>query len=115
MTDWLFDDVPNVAVLTTRSVIHDGAWIANVFRGASDGGWQFHDGGTHTPREKDARVVSLHSMVLRDDTLTELADLPEGWQAWREAPTAPWRRSRTGWRGTIARLRQRSAALRRRM
>lgn len=96
MTDWPFDDPPNVAVLTTRSIVHDGAWIARVSRDADDGGWQFHDGAAGDPDEADALVVSLRSMVLRDGTLNELADLPEGWHAWRDGPAAPWQRARAG-------------------
>ncbi len=96
MTDWPFDDPPNVAVLTTRRVVQDGAWIAHVSRDADDGGWQFLDGAPGGPSEADALVVSLRSMVLRDGTLKELADLPEGWHAWRDGPAAPWRRARSG-------------------
>ena len=31
---------------------------------------------------------------LRDGTLNELADLPEGWRAWRDGPTARWQRGK---------------------
>jgi len=40
-------------------------------------------------------VVSLRSMVMRDATLARLADLPEGWHAWRDGPTAPWQGARS--------------------
>jgi hypothetical protein len=32
-------------------------------------------------------------MCQRDPTLLELADLPEGWRAWRERVGAPWQRA----------------------
>ena len=41
-------------------------------------------------------VVALSSMVSRDGTLNELADLPEGWCAWRNTPGAPWQRRKIG-------------------
>lgn len=94
--EWLFPDPTNVAVLTTCSIIHGGAWIAHVSHSGDDGDWQFHDSEPGAPREEDAMVVSLHSMVTRDGTLNQLADLPEGWRAWRSGPAAPWQRGRVG-------------------
>ena len=96
VADWTFQDDPDVAVLTTRSIVRDGAPVVHVSHDADDGSWQFHDGTPGTPREEDALVVSLRSMVLRDGTLNELADLSEGWRAWRDGPAAPWKRTRIG-------------------
>lgn len=93
---WMFDAPPNVAVFTTRSVVCDGAWIAHVFHDADDGGWQFHDNAPGSPLPEDAMVVALSTMVLRDGTLSKLADLPEGWRAWRDGPAAPWQRGKIG-------------------
>ena len=96
MTEWKFDDSTNLAVLTTRSVIYNGAWIAFVTRDVDTGSWQFHDNEPGKPDIEDAMLVSLQSMVGRDGTLNQLADLPEGWRAWRDEPTAPWQRGRVG-------------------
>ena len=96
MTEWMFENPRNVAVVTTRSIVRDGAWIAHVSHDADDGSWQFHDSAPGEPRAEDAMVVALSSMVLRDSTLNELADLPEGWRAWRDGPAAPWQRGRVG-------------------
>ena len=93
---WLFPDPANVAVFTTRSVIHGGAWIAHVSHGGDDGTWQSHDNEPGTAREQDAMVVSLHAMVVRDGTLNRPTDLPEGWRAWRGGQAAPWQRGRVG-------------------
>ena len=95
-TPWPFSDPPNVAVITTRSIAEDRAWIAHVSHDADDGGWQFHDADPSPARQEDARLVSLRSMVERDATLAELADLPEGWRAWRDAARAAWRRAAEG-------------------
>lgn len=94
MTEWLFEAPPNVAVVTTRSIVRDGAWIAHVSHDADDGSWQFHDSAPGEPPAEDAMVVALSSMVRRDGTLNALADLPEGWHAWRDGPTAPWQRGK---------------------
>ena len=93
--DWMFDHPLNLAVITTRSVVHDGAWIAHVSYDADDGGWQFHDSRPGDPSVEDAMVVALSSLVRRDPTLNDLADLPEGWRAWRDGAAAPWQRGRT--------------------
>jgi hypothetical protein len=91
-TDWPFSDLHNVAVFTTRSLVEGGAWIALVTHDAEDGSWQFHDDAPRPSCEDDVWVVSLQSMVLRDQSLNDLADFPKGWRAWRDAPTAPWQR-----------------------
>lgn len=93
MTDWTFGDPPNLAVIATRGIVEGTRWIAHVSYDAEDGAWQFHDDTPGQPREDDARVVSLRSMLARDPTLTDLADLPRGWRAWRAAPGAPWQRA----------------------
>src|SRR5208283_4653312 len=58
---------------------------------AEDGGWQFLD-GEHV-FEEDGAIVLLGEMVQFDPSLLELADLPVGWCAWREAPDRPWHRA----------------------
>ncbi len=90
MKDWPFEDAPNTASITTRQVLEAGAPILRVAHDADDGSWQFLCGTTDDPA--DARVVGLGQMYARDATLGELADLPEGWQAWRAAPDQPWQR-----------------------
>lgn len=56
-------------------------------RDADDGGWQFLTGDAFQIAE--AMLVTLKSMVARDQTLLELAAMQPGWMAWREAPDAP--------------------------
>ncbi len=90
MSEWPFDDPPNTAAITTRSVLDDGAPILLVTHDLEDGGWQFLDGAAASSSE--ARVVGLGRMCARDASLLELADLPEGWRAWRPNAGAPWQR-----------------------
>ena len=91
---WLFDDPPNVAVFTTKSIAFRQRPVLLVTHDEEDGAWQFlpREGAGH---EKDAALVTLRSMIERDGTLAELADLPVGWRAWRESPDSPWLRKRS--------------------
>jgi len=90
MEDWPFTDPPNVATITVRQIIHGGEPILLVLRDAEDGSWQFLTG---VPFEiADGMVVSLRSVVERDSSLAELADLPLGWQAWRQQQDSRWER-----------------------
>jgi hypothetical protein len=90
MNDWPFADPPNVAAITTRQIVHGGEPIRLVSHDADDGSWQFLTGGSF--EVADGMVVSLRSMVERDPSLAELADLPLGWQAWRQRRGSPWER-----------------------
>jgi hypothetical protein len=92
--NWPFDDSPNVAVITTRPVLEQGATILLVSHDEEDGGWQFLPAGQ--PREADARVVALRQIWALDPSVAELADLPLGWQAWRATPADPWHRNPRG-------------------
>ena len=91
MTNWPFADTPNTASITTRQVL-EGAPILHVTHDEDDGSWQFLCGTTNDPA--DARVVGLGRMYARDPSVGELADLPEGWMAWRDSPELPWQRRR---------------------
>lgn len=57
---------------------------------AHEGGdWQFLCGDVHRPGEKP-RVVGLEHLTERDEQLSEVLDLPEGWEAERTGPAQPW-------------------------
>ena len=49
----------NVAVFTTRQVVHDGQPILWVTHDEDDGAWQFHTGGSAD--EADAMIVGLRT------------------------------------------------------
>ena len=93
MEPWPFDDPPNVAVVVNRKIIDGSEWIAYVTHDADDGAWQFHTREAGPPDEADAMVVALRSIVRLDRSVTELADLPLGWHAWRASRNAPWQRA----------------------
>ena len=89
--DWPFENPPNVAVITSQSITSGDGWIAFVSHDEDDGGWQFHP--SEPIQVDDAAVVSLRSVLAKDSSIAELADLPLGWQAWRDGPDAQWERS----------------------
>lgn len=93
MNPWPFSDPPNVATITLRQIVEAGLPILLVVHDAEDGDWQFLTGGEFDVA--DGMVVGLRSMVERDATICELADLPLGWQAVRDSLGGPWRRSRS--------------------
>ncbi len=90
---WTFADPPNVAVITTKSIVSREDWIANVFHDEDDGGWQFL--GTAELSTDDAAVVSLENIVDLDPSVEKLTDLPLGWQAWRDTSDGIWHRQKT--------------------
>ena len=94
-SDWPFDDPPNVAVFTSKRIVEGTDWIYYVGHDADDGAWQFH--GPSGPCDVDSAVlVSLKSVVQRDQSVRSLADLPVGWCAWREKPNGEWKRAPKG-------------------
>ena len=93
MKPWPFEDPPNVAVIANRKIVDGSRWVAYVTHDEDDGGWQFHTDEPGPPREADALVVGLSTIVALDESVAELADLPLGWCAWRSAEDAPWQRA----------------------
>jgi hypothetical protein len=89
---WPFDQVPNVAAITTRQVLDDGLPILRVTHYSDDHTWAFGCGTTHT--EADGRVISMREAVEIDPTVQQVADLPPGWVAWRERVGGRWERSK---------------------
>ncbi|MBC8868871.1 MAG: hypothetical protein H8E44_05610 [Planctomycetes bacterium] len=87
--DWPFEDVPNLAVITLTRITDGSNPILYVVHD-EDGDWQFLDGGDVS--EEDAEMASLKRVVELDPTIKELADLPSGWCAEREAVGKTWQR-----------------------
>ena len=89
---WPLDQPKNCASLTLGSIAREGKPILHVVHYEDDHSWGFYDG--EDVREEDVMTVSLLSMVNRDAGLLDVADLPPGWQAWRERPGVPRQCSR---------------------
>lgn len=91
MSEQVFADAANTAVITTRQVIEQGLPIRRVSHDLDDGAWQFLCGTTNA--ESDARIVGLGEIVRLDPSVREVADLPLGWVAWRSSRSDAWQRA----------------------
>jgi hypothetical protein len=88
--EWSFLDPVNTAALTTAHVLDRSLPVVLVAHDSDDGMWQFLCG---TPNNsKDGRIVCLGCIIQKDPSLFEIADLPTGWSAWRDAPGQEWHR-----------------------
>lgn len=88
--NWKFNDPPHTGVFTTKQVMNGQDNVTRVFHETEDGAWQFL--GPGEARREDLAYVCFHHIIDKDPTISELADLPLGWCAWRETATAPWLR-----------------------
>jgi len=88
--DWKFDQAKNVAAITTRQALREGLPILRVVHYGNDHSWSFTCGTTNAP--SDALVVSMECIVEHDPTLIDIANLPPGWGAYREALGSEWER-----------------------
>ena len=96
-SEWPFGESRSVTVFTVRDVMERTSPVLLVAHDEEDGAWQFLSGLPMTIDQ--ARMVAFHEVFAVDPSLSEIADLPIGWEATREAPGAPWnrRRSPTEW------------------
>ena len=88
--NWLFDQEPDVAAITTRQVIEGGLPILHVVHYSDDHSWAFTCGTTD--KTQDGRVVSMKEILNIDPTLAEVADLFPGWGAVRNHVGDKWKR-----------------------
>jgi len=72
--NWIFADPPNVAVITTVSILEARRPILYVSHDKEDGCWQFLDGNSVSMN--DAKVIAFHRIVSLDSSIKKLADLP---------------------------------------
>jgi len=87
--EWLFDQAPNTAAITTRQVLDLHFPILQVTHYEDDHSWAFLCGTTEE-YEKDGRAISMAEALKLDDTLKEVADLPPGWSAQRTDKDSEW-------------------------
>jgi hypothetical protein len=90
---WPFDQGPDVAAVTSTHIMNDGCPVLLVTHYDDDHSWGFQSGKPVTMA--DALVVRMDTMLRTDPTLAEVADLPPGWTAERNAVGSEWRRSRS--------------------
>lgn len=91
---WKFDQAPNVACITCRSVI-DGHPVLIATHYEDDDSWAFTDG---TPTNMATTlVVAMSEVIERHPDLDEIASLPSGWSATRAAVGQPWMKQQDDW------------------
>jgi hypothetical protein len=88
---WSFSDSTDTAVFTLRLIVFNYSPILRVVHDKEDGSWQFI--GWESPEANEIAVVGLGEMIALDPSLSQLADLPLGWEAWRVGKDEPWIRS----------------------
>jgi hypothetical protein len=84
-----FADPENIGVITLRDITEGKTRILFVTHDAEDGMWQFL-AGRDNPDPTDAALVCLRHVYELDPSVGELADLPYGWRAWRDAADQSW-------------------------
>ena len=87
---WPFKDDQFSDALTTIRVLEDEEPILLVSHDADDGMWQVLCGTTNEP--DDGRLTCLGCLLELDPTLAEIADLPRGWEAYRDVVGGEWHR-----------------------
>lgn len=85
--DWPFDEAENLAVFSTRQVMHENHSV-NLVAHDKEGDWQFLCGTTND--SKDCMVVCLGCLYEKFPDLANLKDLEPGWQAYRESENDEW-------------------------
>jgi hypothetical protein len=89
---WPFDQPPDCAAITLRSILFGGEPILHVTHDKYDLGWQFL--GAAAPEPGDVTVVGLEKIAELDPSVLRIAHIPPGWHAWRGSKSAPWLRAR---------------------
>ena len=92
---WPFDQAPNVAAVTSTHITTEGKPILLVTHYRDDHSWGFQSGLPVTTA--DAQVVGMKEIVKLDSSVAEVADLPPGWSASREAVGKEWVRAKDEW------------------
>ena len=78
---------PKLAVLTTKYIIYEHAVITHVYHDA-DGDWQFL--GSQITKSEDAMIVSLEQIIKRDQSISELLEMPLNSHAYRDSIDDKW-------------------------
>jgi len=91
---WKFDQAPNVACITCRSVI-GGHPVLVVTHYEDDNSWAFGDGRPFD--DATAMITAMSEVVERHPELENIADLPLGWSAARAGIGKPWTLEKDHW------------------
>lgn len=73
-----FNEPLDTAVFTTKFVLEESKDITYVTHEVEDGAWQFFSIDDFLNYEQVAKVVGLGEIIEIDDSVPEIADMPEG-------------------------------------
>ncbi len=85
-----FKDSLSTAVFTTKFVVEDKADITYVCHDEDDGAWQFFSEDKYDDFGAISRLVSLQEIINIDSSVLDIADLPEGYFAFRPNKNHHW-------------------------
>ena len=85
-----FKEPMNTAVFTTKYVLEERKPITYVTHDSDDGAWQFFSNDEFDDFESVAKIVGLGEILEMDSSILELADMPEGYYAYRESLSEKW-------------------------
>jgi len=88
MENWKFDQPPNCAAITLRSIVFEGKPILHVVHDEEDHGWQFLSLGDAD--EEDVAVVAMSEIVELDPSVQDVAHIKPGYRAWRQNQDSEW-------------------------
>ncbi len=91
MTTKKFQEDGRTAVFTTKFVLFDKNDITYVTHDEDDGAWQFFSDDHFDNFEEVAKVFALEEIIKMDNTLLDLADMPEGFFAVRKFKGDKWK------------------------
>ena len=86
----LWDDPMDPIAITTEAVAAKRWPVLRVLHEEGQGEWQFYDDAE--PLQWLVAVLKQRLLVL-DPSLESIKDLPVGWEAVRESPSAKWSRN----------------------
>ena len=87
--EWPFEDSPQTAVFTTKSITNREKDVMIVFHDEEDGAWQFFDG--EKVCKDNVMIISLKEMVDLDFSINYLAKMKTGYFAVRESIDSDWK------------------------
>ena len=84
-----FKDPENTVCLSCKHVLEDKRTVLYVSHDDDDSSWQFLC-GDENHQDDDARMVAMSQVVVLDESLNDLSEMPEGYCAEREAKGSDW-------------------------
>jgi hypothetical protein len=85
-----FKESEKTVVFTTKFVVLENKEITSVYHYAEDNTWQFCSNDKVENYMNVAMLVGLAQIIKIDNTILEIADLPEGYFAFRKAKGEKW-------------------------